>query len=477
MKNKYLTDYLKYNAENYGGQVAIVFEGQQITWEQLWTKVHALSGFFESELGRHHQQVVDLLLTNSIDFVVVYLSILHAGHIALPLDPAYKKLELDAIVEQVPPAMIVTDERYKNQIGHRVKTIMIDELKSFDTPASRPLRIGPAGQIASLTFTSGTSGQPKVVPNTHYNHAWNINACSKVWDWTHDDTLLITLPLSHMHGLVMGLSGVLYHGNTLYLRQQSFDAKAILEDLSSGKISLFTHAPIAYMKMLAQSGNYDLSGVRLMISGSAPLPPSLWQDFKNRFGVEVVETYGTSETGRIAANRLSQKKQGSPGKVLPGVNLKFSHENEVLIKSGGVFPGYFKNQAATDAARAEDGYWRTGDIGELEDGYLILKGRVQERIRRFGYTISPRDVEWALLENPKIKEAFVLGRQNSGQPNDELIYFIVTSLSNEQLRDYCHDNLLFAWRPDKIIQLQELPRTRSGKARIGTLKELAGREA
>ncbi|HET9721461.1 MAG TPA: class I adenylate-forming enzyme family protein [Candidatus Saccharimonadales bacterium] len=468
----HITDYLRLHADGKADQAAIIFENKTITWAELWQQVEQTSFYFTEKLGAKDQQVVNLLMTNSIDFVVVYLAVLQAGHIALPMDPAYKKLEIDALIQRIPPSMVVTEERYLPNIGsHTQPVILAAELLKQWRPAGEPLRLSAKKQIASLTFTSGTSGSPKTVPNTHSNHIWNIKTCSKVWNWTSQDSLLLNLPLSHMHGLVMGLSGIIYHGNTLFLHQQSFDAKVILEALSSGKISMFTHVPLAYMKMLQAPGDYDLSAVRLCISGAAPLPPPVWHEFKDRFGIEILETYGSTETGRIAGNRLGKRVLGSPGKVLPGVDLKLSADSEVLVKSGGVFPGYWHNAKATKESLTDDGYWRTGDIAELKNGYVFLKGRKQEKIRRFGYSISPRDIEWAMHKNPAVKEIYVMGVQTQ-QADDELIYFIVTDLTDQQIEEYCKQNLLFAWRPSRIIRLPEIPRTRSGKPMMGTLKEM-----
>jgi len=420
--------------------------------------------------------VIAILLPNSIDFIVAYLGIIHSGHIALPLDPAYKSLELDNIVEQIPPKMIITNEEYQESFTpqHRRLVVPVSRLDGHGRQENHDyIRLNPKLQSATLTFTSGTTGKPKAVPNTHANHIWNIETCSKAWDWTDKDSLLVSLPLSHMHGIVICLSGAIYHGNTLYL-QTWFDEKETLQALSSGQITIFTHAASAYVK-LVQAGNagYDLSAVRLCISGAAPLPPAVWQEFKRQYGIGILETYGSSETGRIAGNRLDERVLGSPGKPLPGVDLKLSPEGEVLVKSGGVFPGYFNNPEATRASLTPDGYWRTGDLAELKNGYLFLKGRIQERIRRFGYTVSPRDVEWALHKHPDVVDIFVMGRQVAGEPNDRLIYFIVTSLSVEEILSYCKQQLLFAWRPDMIIKMEELPRTRSGKPKVGQLKKMA----
>src|SRR5581483_4947823 len=138
----------------------------------------------------------------------------------------------------------------------------------------------------------------------------------------------------------------------------------------------------------------------------------------------------------------------------------------------GVFPGYYDNDQATAAGQAPGGFWRTGDIVEIRQGNIFLKGRLSERIRRFGYTVSPRDVEWALRQNPAIKDVFVLGRQIPRQPNDKLTYFIVGHISESDLRAYCQANLLFAWRPDKVIFLDKLPKTNSGKTHLKALQAI-----
>lgn len=449
-----------------------MFEKQSLNWAELWQKVEAASTILKQYLGYNEQKVAALLLPNSIDFIIVYLAILHKGHIAFPLDPAYKQLELDAIVEEIPSKILITNENYRRQIGeHKTPLVMVDEFLKGQGKPEKPLRLPVDKQIASLTFTSGTTGRPKAVPNTHANHVWSVEVCSSVWEWTEKDSLLISIPLSHWYGLVMGICAALYHGSTLYLIDQRFDAQKTLQILASGKISIFQHISIVYLKLLQAEGDYDLSRLRLCISGGAPLPPDVWRQFKERFGAEILETYGSSETGRIAANNLEKRMLGSPGKILPGVDMKLSEDGEVLIKSPGVFPGYFHNLSATKAAFQNE-YFRTGDIGEMRGGYLFLKGRMSERIRRFGYTISPRDVEWAMYKNPLVRDIYVMGRQRTDEPNDELIYFVEGDITDQQIEDYCKQSLIFSWRPDKIIHLSNLPRTPSGKPRIAKFRQL-----
>jgi len=439
----------------------------------LWQKVESASRLVSKKLGADEQKVVGLLLPNSIDFVISYLAIVHAGHIALPLDLSFKRLELEAIAHQMSPELIITDNVYKSCLSNNpTRLIMVDELFDYNRLTGELLRISPEKQIASLTFTSGTTGVPKAAPYTHANHIWNIKTCSEVWNWTPKDTLLISLPLSHWYGIVMGLSGALYHGNTLYL-QDWFDAKKTLKLLASGKISFFTHVSSVYGKLLQMEGDYDLSKLRLCVSGASPLSPVVWQKFKDRFGVEITECYGSSETGRIAGNTMSSRVPGSPGRVLPGVKLKLDSLGNVLVKSPGIFPGYFNNNQATLEGLTDDGYWKTSDIGELDNGQLYLRGRKQEIIKKSGYTISPRDVEWAIYHCPDIDEVHIVGIQDSNQPNDKIVCFIVGNISKNELQAYCRANLPHAWRPDKIVVIKEIPCVRSGKPQLVALKNMA----
>jgi malonyl-CoA/methylmalonyl-CoA synthetase len=472
---KHLSDYLRANARRWPEKLAVSDDGASLTWSELWHAVEPRAHSLAADFDSSEQQVIGLLMPNSIDYVVAYLAIIHAGHIALPIDVIYKPLEIDAVIDQVKPKMVITDKTNRGRISSSTSPVTVfSELAAPKTVKEiKLLRLTPQKQIASLLFTSGTTGEPKLAPYTHANHVWNIQTCSLVWQWQHSDSLLLSLRLSHWYGLVMGLSGALYHGSSLYL-QERFDADETLALLASGKITMFTHGPLAYAKLIgvADQTRYDLSKVRLFISGSAPLPPPIWQQFKKVFNHEILEVYGTSETGRIASNLLNERAPGSPGRPLPGVSLKLD-EGEVLVKSDGLFPGYYKNPAATKKSLTSDGYWRTGDIGELQEGRLVLKGRTQEKIRKSGYTISPRDIEWALHQMPAIKEVYVLGLQQPQEFDDQLIYYLVSDATKEEVMAFCQANLPSVWRPDKIIFLDNIPRTRSGKPQLVRLRSLA----
>ena len=467
----HISDYLKQNSIALADKPAIIFKDQNLSWSQLWQAVEAAAGVLDLELDAHEPQVVGLLMANSIDYVVAYLAIVHLGHIAAPVDVIFKELEIAAVVHQIGPVLTITDEVGAARLPADHKVLLYEWLSS--QPAGKPANLirQPADkQVASLLFTSGTTGKPKAVPNTHTNHVWNIQACSEVWNWTSEDSLLVALRLSHMHGLVICLSGAIYHGNTIYL-QENFDVEGTAKLLASGKITMFTHTPYAYIKLADLDQEYDFSKVRVFISGAAPLPPATWHKFKDKYAHEIVETYGSTETGRIAGNRLDERGTGSPGYIMPGVSVKIDG-GEVLVKSPGVFPGYWHNKGATKAGFSPDGFWHTGDLGEIKNGRLVLKGRLSERIRRFGYTVSPRDVEWAMHQFQPIQEVYVMGLSAAGNLDDRLIYFIASDAGSNEIMDYCRRNLPSVWSSDKIIMLDQLPRTRSGKPDVSKLKEM-----
>lgn len=473
-KPTHITDFLEISAEKYPQKPAFICNNRTVSWAQLLCDVNLVAAHLVTRLPRTEQQVIGLLLPNSWQFVVAYLAILRAGHIALPLDPNYKKLEVESITEQVRPVITITNTAYAAELPSTFKPIIFnDELPKGDLKdLEGALRLSADKQIASLLFTSGTTGKPKVTAYTHANHMWNISTVEDLWKWTTDDTILLSLPLSHWHGLVMGVAGALYHANTVYLHER-FNAESTVKALHSGDISLFMHVPIAYFKLVEYAGDktFDISKVRICISGSSFLPPAIWHSFKKAYGQEILERYGSSETGLLTSNDLDNRKPGMVGKVLPGVELRVEPSRELAMRSAGRFLGYYKNDEAMQKNLTADGWWLTGDIGEFnEAGEMVLKGRIQEKIKKLGYTVYPRDVEWAVLHNKDVHDVVAIGLQEPEALNDTMVYFLVSTLTEEEITAYCKKHLPAAWRPDKIVKLDEIPKTRSGKPQLAKLK-------
>lgn len=476
----HITDYLQKNAKATPDKIALVFEDRHYSWAELYEKVEAAAQLIADRTNKTHQSVIAVLLPNTPEFLFVYLGIIHAGHIAMPLDPNFKSLEVQNVLDQMKPEFSISNEHYSEYFRDTDDLVLEATLDlTVSNKLMSYLRMPEDEQVASMLFTSGTTGNPKAVPYTHSNHMWNIPAVSDMWHWTPDDTILISLPLSHWHGLVMGVDGALFHGNTMYL-QERFSAEHTVKALQSGKITLFMHVPIAYSKLVeyAAGKKYDISKVRLCISGSSYLPPTIWEEFKELFDQEILERYGANEMGLIASNTPEKRLSGCVGKLLEGVEVEFLESGEIIMKSPGLFPGYWNNQEATQKQRASNGYWLSGDIGELDnDGYLHLKGRVQEKMKKQGYTVYPRDVEWAVMQLKGVAEAAVISIQHEGSLSDEFIYFIVGTATDEQINVFSKKEMPSFWRPDKIIHLEAIPRTgRTSKPAIKELKQIAMQE-
>jgi acyl-CoA synthetase (AMP-forming)/AMP-acid ligase II len=474
MELTHLEEYLERNAARMPQKTALVTDTRTLSWSELDEEAEHAAAAIDALLPDSDEQlVIAMLLANSWEFVVLYLGIMKLGYIAAPVDPSFKSLEIKAIVKKLEPALFLRGEKFKKISVDGITAADASEVLTGEGSGYSKVRRPAAEQVASLLFTSGTTGKPKIVPNTHHNHLWSIEACAERWGWDADDTLLISLPMAHWYGLVMGLSGTLYHGNTLYLHEW-FDPEGTLELLGSGKITHFTHVPLVFQKLVeyAPEKEYDLSGIKHVISGSSALSPRIWNRFNERFGKEIMEVYGSSETGRMVSNHPERLVSGSPGSPLGGVEFRRESDGELVMRSPGLFPGYWKNEEATQAKFTEDGWWRTGDVGILEDGRVVLKGRVQERIRKRGYTVYSRDVEWALLQDDRVREVQVMGVREEGASDDLLAYFVVGELSREEIIAYCKENMPAPWRPDRIILLDELPRGRTGKPKVGEFQRL-----
>ncbi len=478
INNKYITDYLKDNATKIGSQAALVCADRTLDWSSLLVEAEVIARFISNQVDFNRKEIVAIFLPNSWQFVASYYGIIMTNHLAMPIDIGYKKLELDNIVAHTQPTIIITDADHLSLFSESKNVFSIDEIlnkkqyhliKNFES-------LSPEKEISTLFYSSGTTGKPKAIPNTHYNQLWDVEAITKPMGWTSQDTLLLSLPLSHRHGLVIGLLGALYHGNALNLHQH-FDAEKTLSTLSSGKISIYLGVPAIYQKLIDHSfgKSYDFSQVRLFESGSSHLPHFLWEAFKKTFNSEIFDRYGTSETGTMALDSLSNKTPGHFSHKPKGVQTRIEQDGELVIKSPGLFPGYYKNKAATKANFTDDGWWRTGDLFVTENTCLVLKSRIQEKIIKNGYYVNPRDIEWALRKNKKIKDIYVLGLQDDQSINDSVIYFIVGAITQDEIERYCKESLPSFWRPDKIILLKAIPKTSTGKPILPALKEIIKR--
>jgi malonyl-CoA/methylmalonyl-CoA synthetase len=345
----------------------------------------------------------------SLDTVLAYVAILRLGAVVVPANTAYTAPELEHIVDTVAPTAAVIDAP-----GRLPGELDAGSWTAADLPVlgGTPTRLdaAPADAPAMIAFTSGTTGRPKGAVLSRGNLLAGARALVTAWGWTEDDRLLHALPMFHMHGLGAGLNGSFTAGASVAVLPR-FGAEAVGAAVRDVAPTMFFGVPTMYALLRDAGALGSLRGLRLLVSGSAPLDPVLARDVAAATGQVPLERYGMSETVMLTSNPLDgERRPGSVGLPLPGVDVRLGADGGVEVSGPNVFSGYWERPDATAAAFTDDGWFRTGDVGELDpDGYLRLVGRASELIISGGYNVYPREVEDAILTHPDVVDAAVIG--------------------------------------------------------------------
>lgn len=308
------------------------------------------------------------------------------------------------------------------------------------------------------------------MPLTHGNLLASATALSLAWRWEPGDQLLLALPLFHVHGLGVGLFGTLCAGASLVLRRR-FDPDDVGECCAEG-VSMFFGVPAMYQRLAKDGRAAALRRLRLLVSGSAPLPAELANEIAKVAGQLPLERYGMTETVMLTSNPYDgTRKPGTVGFPLPGVELRLAPDGEVRVRGPNVIEHYYQRRDADAEAFTGDRWFRTGDLGSFdEDGYLRLIGRSKELIITGGENVFPREVEEAIATHPDVREVAVVGRP-SERWGEEVTAVVVTerAVKVEELRSHAARQLAPYKVPKQIEFVDELPRNAMGKIVRGEL--------
>jgi malonyl-CoA/methylmalonyl-CoA synthetase len=411
----------------------------------------------------------------SAALVIAVLAALRAGLVVVPINESYTETEVRRIVGDARPAgAAVHDPERGRWIGSAapgpVEVMPIAQLPTRSAAASGVDGVG-GDDPALLIYTSGTTGKPKGVPLTHANLLSSASALKLAWRWEPDDRLLLTLPLFHVHGLGAGLFGSLCAGASVVLRP-GFDADDVVASSGDSGVTLFFGVPAMYQRLAAAGGAAALGGLRLLVSGSAPLPAKLSDEIARQAGQVPLERYGMTETVMLTSNPYDgARKPGTVGFPLPGVSVRLAGDGEVQVRGPNVIDLYYERPDADADAFTGDRWFRTGDLGELDDdGYLRLVGRSKELIISGGFNVYPREVEEAIATHPDVREVAVIGRP-SDRWGEEVTAVVVAErpVEEEQLRVHAAGRLAPYKVPKRIEFVSELPRNALGKVVRGDL--------
>ena len=457
-----------------GRDVVLRAGDRSITRDELRERAGEVAGGLH-DLGLNPGDRVALYAANSLEWVFAYLGVQRAGGCVVLMNPDYHRAEAEHILHDSEPAFVIADgprAKIVEKIGSRI--VPLETLPLGASPAMPALTPESA---AAILYTSGTTGRPKGALLDHGNFLAQGRGAIEVWRWTSRDVLVHALPLFHLHGLGMGLHGTLLSGGSATL--VPFTPAGVVAELKRGG-TMFFGVPSMYQRLCdwLDENPTDLSHVRVFVCGSAPLPPALYERCARLLGQPPVERYGITEGGIVVTNPYEGPRQpGRVGLPFPGVEVKLGELDEVLLKGGQVFTGYWRNPQATREAFTDDGFFRTGDVGEIgEDGTLAIRGRIKELIITGGFNVYPREVELVLEAHPAVQEVAVAGVP-SEKWGEEVTAFVVPSgsepLIESELIAFAQERLASYKCPKRVVKIDTLPRNAMGKVQRSVLTSRA----
>lgn len=475
------------------------FEGSSYTYHQLHKAISRVAGHLRAwGLGKGDR--VALYLENSPSFITAYLAVQWLGAVIVPVNTRYRETELRHMLSDSGARLMVSDQagraavdKVRAEVGalEALVTLTGDLARDLDEwqalaegEAHRePVALGHS-DLAVIGYTSGTTGRSKGAMLSHGNFLTNSAALTKAWGWTKDDHLLLVLPLFHMHGLGVGFHGTLVQGSSITLKRK-FDSAEVMRELAEGQITMFFGVPTMYSRLLAEAklSGVKPKGLRLLVSGSAPLSPQLHGDIKQLFGLKILERYGMTETVMNTGNPLEgERKPGSVGVPFEGVHARIADPEtetpldtgeigEIQLQGPNICRGYWQNPEATREVWTQDGWFKTGDLGyQDEGGYFYITGRAKELIISGGFNIYPREVEEVLEAHPKVQEAGVVGLPDEDL-GEKVVAAIVGEVELEALQDFCRARLAGFKKPRELYPVEALPRNALGKVQKHILRE------
>jgi malonyl-CoA/methylmalonyl-CoA synthetase len=425
--------------------------------------------------------------------VFLYLACLRIGAVYLPLNTGYTLRELDYFFTDAEPRVIVCDPARESEVAAlagAAAVVTLDAegngslmLGATDAADLEPVACEP-DDLAALLYTSGTTGRSKGAMLTHRNLVSNAQALRETWGFTGADVLLHVLPIYHTHGLFVAINTVLLAGaRMLFLLR--FDPDAVIPALAQA--SVLMGVPTYYTRLL---GRPDFTpeaarGVRLFISGSAPLLEETFAAFEARTGQRILERYGMTETGMNTSNPLhGERRAGTVGLPLPGVELRVADDagqplgagevGVLEVRGPNVFKGYWRMPEKTAEEFRADGFFITGDIGVIgADGYVSIVGRAKDLVISGGLNVYPKEVESLIDALPGVVESAVVGLPHPDF--GEAVAAVVVrerdgSIGEHEIITAARAELAAFKVPKTVFFVDALPRNSMGKVQKNVLR-------
>jgi malonyl-CoA/methylmalonyl-CoA synthetase len=457
-----------------------------------------------ASLGIRRGDRVAVFAETCPEVIEAFVGHLQSGVIHVPINPRYKADEARHILEDSGAVAVLTGAegeecqavlkeilRMKDLPGMRHVISMADAFPAVPAAPSSPSKkvLSPSSSpsdtdVAMLIYTSGTTGKSKGVALSYRALADNTASVTGLWRFAPEDRLVLALPLFHVHGLALGVGGMLVNGLTLLLEPR-FDPARVVRAFADEEATVFMGVPTMYVRLLEYLEAHPdaaaaLRKARLFTAGSAPLPASDFESFRARTGHAILERYGMSETLFTLSNPYDgERRPGTVGLATPGCSVRIVDDEgrdvaagepgEIAVKSDGLMNAYWGREADT-AASFRDGWFLTGDVARRgEGGYVTIVGRKSvDFIKSGGYKIAAREIEDVLRRHPRVRDAAVVGLED--RVWGQRIAAAVVLAEGAEPAATCEDVAAFAAahladykKPRDVVALPELPRNSLGK--------------
>jgi long-chain acyl-CoA synthetase len=483
-----LASNLTRTAGHYAERTAVRLGEAAMTFRDLDEASARLAGLLRARGVRPGDRVA-VMLPNLPSFAVIYYGVLRAGGVVVPMNPLLKAREVAYYLGDSGARLIfawrgVADEAGKGAQATNVDMIDVDPAGFADlVDPAEPVREvvdRHEADTAVILYTSGTTGQPKGAELTHANLARNVEVlCTDLLELTPEDVIFGGLPLFHSFGQTCTLNAAVASGASLSLLPR-FDPEQALRVLSGHRATVFAGVPTMYGALLGHPDRaaYDVSALRVCVSGGAAMPVEVLRGFEKAFGCLVLEGYGLSETSPVASfnHPDRERRPGSIGTPIRGVQMRVVDEHdrevpqgdvgEIVIRGHNVMKGYWRRPAET-AAAIRDGWFHSGDLGRVdEDGYFAIVDRKKDLVIRGGYNVYPREVEEVLYEHPAVAEAAVIGVPDR-QLGEEVAAAVAlkpgATATADELRDHVKSQVAAYKYPRRVWFVDALPKGPTGK--------------
>ena len=477
-------------------KVALVDAAGSHTYDQINSRIDLFAKGLLGDQQDLQEERVAFLIGASLDYVTALHGIWRAGGMAVPLNVASAETELDHYLSSVGVTRMIAPAEHHDKLSALCSQLQIS-LLTVDEVLAQQGSVLPSlssERPAMILFTSGTTNKPKGVVITHKAIKAQITTLMDAWQWSDNDVIPLFLPLHHIHGIINILSCALWSGATVHLMPK-LDMPAICTDVIADTYSVFMAVPTIYVKLIDHLAGLDndqsqaicdgFGRMRLNISGSAACPVNVFNQWRELTGQVLLERYGMTEVGMGISNPYDgERRAGYVGQSLPGVTVQLFDEQdqpvtqeatpgEIRMKGDNLFREYWNNPKATEETFKE-GWFCSGDIAVIEDGYIRIMGRSSiDIIKSGGYKLSALEIEGVLLTHEDISEAAVIGIPDDTWGEAVAAYICLrqgTRLDYADLKDWCSSRMSAYKIPKQLKILDSLPRNAMGKVTKPSLK-------